>query len=265
MVVKRKYADKAEIPEKLRELYEEKDGDWVLSLDDDAPADMKGRLEEFRRNNVLLAKQRDELEAKLKQFGDVDADTVRRAMESLNKQQDEQIGGLLKKGEFDKVLELQKSKLEQSHKAQMAALQRERDEFKQKAGTLSGRFGDILLAQKLDEALAAKKLRLQPSAKDDLVARAKRVFRPTADVDDIAAADDATDLKGKPWTTQSWLDAQVATAGHLFEGGGGGGAGKGGGSLGGKTLYNRDDYVRDPAGFTRVADEIRAGKAAWAE
>jgi hypothetical protein len=50
---------------------------------------------------------------------------------------------------------------------------------------------------------------------------------------------------------------------HLFENGTGGGAHGGGG--GGGKVYKRADFRSDPKGFAVAAEEVRAGKAAWAQ
>jgi len=257
MALRKRYASKDDIPEAAQAFYEQAGSEWVLAIEGDDHPD-KGKIDKFRNDNIELRKR-------LEQYGDVDPETVSRAISSLAKQEDENLAGMAKRGEFDKVLAIEKDRLAKAHQAQLDALQSERDAFEGKAKTLGGRFGDILLAQKLDATLAAKKMRIHPSAKDDLIARARGVFIPNDDVTDIAPIDGAFDGQGKPYNSATWLDDQVAKAPHLFEGGGGGGARSGSGGNGGKTLYNRDDYSADPEGFAKVASEITAGNAAWQE
>tara|TARA_R110000822_G_scaffold137399_16_gene274918 strand:- start:201 stop:977 length:777 start_codon:yes stop_codon:yes gene_type:complete len=257
MTLKKRYPNDSDIPEAVRSFYTERDGNWVLDIENEDDVAGKRKLAEFRDQNL-------ELKAKLASFDGIDPDTVKRAMSSLSHQEDENISGMLKRGEFDKVLDMEKGRLAKSHQAQLEALQSERDVFEGKVKTLGGRFGDILLAQKIDATLAAKKMRIHPSAKDDLIARARGVFKANEDVSDIAPIDGVYDGQGKPYSSASWLDDQVAKAPHLFEGGGGGGARSGGGG-GSKALYNRDEYRNDPEGFARVSTEINEGKASWQE
>jgi hypothetical protein len=264
-MLKKRYTSQDDIPEAAKAFYTKADsGDWILDLEGEDNTD-KGKVAEFRQKNIELIERDKAITAKLAAFDGVDPETVKRALASLSKQQDEQVAGMMKRGEFDKVLEMEKGRLAQSHQAQLDALQGERNAFETKAKTLGGRFGDILLAQKIDEAMTSKKLRPHANARADLMARAKLVFSINDAVDDITPSEGVYDAKGKPYTAASWLDVQVAQAGHLFEGGTGGGAGRSGTGNAGKALYNRDDFQSDPEGFAKVSAEINDGKAAWQE
>ena len=71
MALKFKFKTKEEIPAEHLPLYAEREGAWVLDVDG---AVEKTKLDEFRNNNVELAKERDELK---KRYEDIDPDAVK--------------------------------------------------------------------------------------------------------------------------------------------------------------------------------------------
>lgn len=97
------YKQESEIPEGLKEHYEEKDGIWILS--GFVP---KAKLDEFRSNNRNLAKEKETLQAQLLKFKDIDP---AKYAESVEKLQELENNRLAEAGEW-KVL---KANLEQQH------------------------------------------------------------------------------------------------------------------------------------------------------
>jgi len=97
------YKTKEEIPEGIREHYEEKDGQWV-------PAGFvpKAKLDEFRTNNRNLAAEKEALQTQLLQFKDIDPDKYAEAVTKLQALENDR---LAEAGEW-KVL---KANLEQQH------------------------------------------------------------------------------------------------------------------------------------------------------
>ena len=71
MALKFKFKTKEEIPAEHLPLYAEREGAWVLDVDG---AVEKTKLDEFRNNNVELAKERDELK---KRYEDIDPGAVK--------------------------------------------------------------------------------------------------------------------------------------------------------------------------------------------
>lgn len=70
MPLKYKCKTKDEIPAEHLPLYAEREGAWVLDVDG---AVEKSKLDEFRNNNVALAKERDDLK---KRYEGIDPDAV---------------------------------------------------------------------------------------------------------------------------------------------------------------------------------------------
>jgi len=97
------YKTQEEIPEGLRDHYEEKDGAWVLQ--GFVP---KSKLDEFRTNNRNLAKEKEALQTQLLQFKDIDPDKYAEAVTKLQELENDR---LAEAGEW-KVL---KANLEQAH------------------------------------------------------------------------------------------------------------------------------------------------------
>ena len=97
------YKSQDEIPEGLKEHYEEKDGTWIL-----AGFVPKAKLDEFRSNNRDLAKDKETLQTQLLQFKDIDPGKYAEAVQNLQKLENDR---LAEAGEW-KVL---KANLEQQH------------------------------------------------------------------------------------------------------------------------------------------------------
>jgi len=97
------YKQESEIPENVKEHYEQKDGMWVLQ--GFVP---KSKLDEFRDNNRNLAREKEALQTQLLQFKDIDPTKYAEAVEKLQALENDR---LAEAGEW-KVL---KANLEQQH------------------------------------------------------------------------------------------------------------------------------------------------------
>src|SRR4051794_19471506 len=71
MALKFKFKSKDEVPAEMQNLYVEREGSWVLDVDG---AVDKAKLDEFRKNNLTLIKERDELKQR---FEGIDPEQVR--------------------------------------------------------------------------------------------------------------------------------------------------------------------------------------------
>ncbi len=117
-MLKQSYSTEAEIPDGLKEHYTAKDGIFILD-----GFVQKNKIDEFRTNNINLAKEKTELENQLLKFKDIDPDKY---ADSVQKLQELENNRLAEAGEW-KVL---KANLEQQHneaikaaKAQAASVQ----------------------------------------------------------------------------------------------------------------------------------------------
>src|SRR5690349_16833782 len=118
MALKFKFQTKDEIPAELLNLYAERDGAWVLDVDG---AVEKGKLDEFRNNNIALLKQLDEQK---KRFEGIDPAEVQKLAEEKRKLEEAQ---QLKTGEVEKVLENRLKSAKAEWDRQLTAVTSERD------------------------------------------------------------------------------------------------------------------------------------------
>src|SRR5438045_1267963 len=95
MAIKFRYQSKEEVPAEHQSLYVERDG--ALLLDVEGVVE-KGKLDEFRTNNVALLKQVEDLKTK---FQGIDPEQARQ-LEQARRELEEKTA--LKAGELDKVV-----------------------------------------------------------------------------------------------------------------------------------------------------------------
>jgi hypothetical protein len=207
MALKFKYQNRAEIPADAAAHYAERDGAWVL--DCDGVVD-KTKLDEFRQNNINLTRQLDE---HTRRFDGIDPDAVREAMETKRRLDE---GELLKKGDFDAVLQSRVSPFEKRAKDAEAL-----------AANANARLVELQINQ--GAVTAASKRGLVPSAIADLTARARSAFRLVNGAPVAVEADGQTPRLGKdgvtPISIDEWAEGLVKDAPHLFERNSGAGAG----------------------------------------
>ena len=210
MTLKNKFATKQEIPAEHQSLYLEQAGEWVLDHDG------RAKIEEFRANNIALTNQ-------LKRFEGIDPEAVRKTAEEKRKLEE---AAQLQAGEFEKVL--------------AARVKAERAGWDKNIAPKLAELDSVnaqLSAVRIDDAVLNEALKrgLRPTARLDLTARARAIFRMVNG--HPQAFDGDTPLMGKdgvtPLTLAEWVDALVSDAPHLFEANAGSGAaGSGGGATG---------------------------------
>jgi len=256
MALKYKYESKEKIPAEHLSLYAEREGVWQLDVDGVAD---KGRLEEFRSNNVALLKQVDELK---KRFEGIDPAEVRKLADEKQRLEEAQA---LKAGEFEKVLEARVKGVRTEVEKQLAGAAQERD-------ALNAR----LTAIQIDQAVVTEASRrgLRSVALPDITARARQAFRLVNGVPQALEADGQTVRAGRDGVTAltlaEWIDQQVSEAPHLFEsnaGGGAaghpGGAGSGGGNRSVKNPFRKETWnlteqMRLRKSDPQLADRLKA-------
>jgi hypothetical protein len=211
MPLKYKVKAKEEIPADQQALYVEREGAWYLDVEGAAD---KGKLDEFRANNLTLARERDELK---KRFEGIDPEEVRKLAEEKRRLEE---AAQLKAGEFDKVLAARLQAAKGEHDKQLAAVTGERDALHTR-----------LSAIQIDQAVVteASKRGLRASAIPDITARARGAFRLVDGSPTPFEADGKTVRAGKdgvaPMNLAEWVDTLVSDAPHLFEANAGGGSG----------------------------------------
>jgi hypothetical protein len=210
MALKYKLNSKAEVPAEHAAFYTERDGAFFLDVEG---AVEKAKLDEFRNNNVALAKERDELKQR---FDGIDPDEARAVLADKQKLEQEK---QLKAGEVDKVVETRVKAIKADLEKQVTSLTAERD-------SLNARLTTIQIDQGV--ITAATKRGLRPTAIADITARARAVFKLVNGTPAAFEADGKSVRYGRdgltPMTLEEWVDTQVSEAPHLFESNAGGGA-----------------------------------------
>jgi len=227
MTRKFKYQKQEEIPADLAGHYVQRDGSWFFDCDDGAE---KGRLDELRQNNSNISRQLDEQK---RRFDGIDPDAVRDAMEAKRKLDE---GELLKKGDFETVLQSRLSPFEKRAKEAEAL-----------AATANARLVELQINQ--GAVAAASKRGLAPTAIADLTARARSAFRLVNGAPVAVEADGQTPRLSKdgvsPMSFDEWADTLAAEAPHLFErnsGSGAAGSGSSGSGNGVKNPWRKESW-----------------------
>lgn len=208
-----------DVPEGQRDLYEEREGKFYLTVEDAVP---RGRLDEFRANNIKLLKEIDEIK---KQYGGMTAEQLKELKESHDI--------LMAEKEKQKEDELVKDKNIEELKAEWTKkLVKERDkgfaERDQEITALKGQLRKLQITNQLTQAAVSAKLN------DWAVKDAVRLGEMEFDLDEKGNPV-AYDLQGgtrtmrygkdgEPLTIAEWLGEQVAARpGWLPASTGGGG------------------------------------------
>jgi hypothetical protein len=205
-----------EVPETVRNLYTPEGDAFVLQVEGAVPKD---KLDEFRSTNIQLSQQ-------LEKFKNIDPAKYNELVD-LQRQLNE--GELLKAGKIDEVVNGRVA-------AMRAELENQRDTFKTRAEKSESQLALLMI----DSAARteAVKLGVEPTALDDVVLRARGVYRM---VEGSAVPQDAEGkvIYGKDGTTPmamtDWITGLKKSAPHLFAGSRGGGAGGGGRAATGST------------------------------
>ncbi|WP_448506608.1 hypothetical protein [Immundisolibacter sp.] len=227
MPLKFEVASLDEVDEPLRSLYSESNGKFVLGVEGVVP---KSKLDEFRNNNVQLARERDELANK---FRDIDPELYRTLTSEHQKLKDKK---LIDAGKIDELVE-------ERVKEMRKKLEQERDGYKDQFSTARSRLEKVLIDN--EASRYAVEMGCVETALDDIVMRARAQF--TLDNDDRAIAVDGDHkVYGAdgvtPLSIKEWMAGLVKRAPHLFkQSSGGGAAGSGGGPNSGATIKSKAD------------------------
>ena len=216
MKLKAIYQNSNEIPEGAAPFYEERDGSWHLSVEGMVH---KAKLEEFRTNNIELARERDDLRQKLE---GIDLDEYR---DLKSRADDIKAEKLLKKGDVDALIAERTGEMKREHEKALKKLQQTADE-----ATAS------LSRVMIDQALVAagSKHHVRPEAIEDLAARGRGVFRLEDGAPRAYGQDGKPiyDGNAEPLTIDQYVEQLARKAPHLFEPSTGTGGALGNGTAG---------------------------------
>jgi hypothetical protein len=215
-------AEYDKLPDVLKAEYNEEGGDYVLDVDE---KEYKGKLNEFRTNNVDLKRRHEEATRKAEKYKDVDPDKYAKALEALEKIEAMEEGELLKKGDVEAVVNKRLEAARKEHEAKLNAANGEKEKIGKEAATLRTKLGRITIHTQALSTLG-KIAAVRQGAADDIIGRAERVWRIDEHGDVVAVDDKGEPAFGKDGalTFEEWGQKLVQEAPHLFEGSKGGGA-----------------------------------------
>lgn len=197
----------------LRENYRQAGDHYVL--DAEGVEDVTGLKKVLEEVKADRSKLRAEIEKLKTSFGDVKPEDARRAMEELQRLQDEK---LLEAGKVDELLTKRTERMRSDHDAQVKAFQNEIANTRKENEKLTQRLEEVLIDTGLQSV--GVKVGVKPTAMQDLLLRGRVIWklhegRPTP------FRDDGSVLYGKnpntPMSMEEWVGSLQAEAPHLFE------------------------------------------------
>jgi hypothetical protein len=245
MPLKLTYPTKAEIPSEIQSHYAERDGAWHLDVEGGAVP--KAKLDEFRQTNITLAKERDELKAKVTKFDGIDLEVLKtKAAKAEELEQQLSKGG---GNDLDKVIVARLKPLQD----QLQSLTSERETLNKQLREKTVNEGALA---------AATKRGLKASAHEDVLARAGRSLK-LGDNGAVQVVDGSGQVRYSktdgvtPMTLEEWAGELIASAPHLFESNAGGGA-AGNGSGGAGTGGDVNPWKKETFNLTKQGQLVTA-------
>ena len=154
------------IPEGMTELYEAKDGKFVLKVEGVVP---KNKLDEFRNNNINLMKQRDEMQEKVDSFSDIDLEVAREAIKMKEELENKK---LFDEGQFEELLAKNTDRMKKENEKKILQMQEainnKDNELSNAKSLLSGMMVETEVTKVLEQRpqlTTAAKLLIQDRAK----------------------------------------------------------------------------------------------------
>lgn len=217
------FTDKSAIPDGLE--VSEVEGKFVVNVVD------KAKLDEFRENNVIIAKERDALKA----FKDTVSPIVGDDLAEFSKTYDtlrgvnQQVadGKLKASGDVDAEVEKRTKAMREDYERQLLAKATEARSASDRAVTSETKFKRTLIDQAITKAAINPDNGVESSALIDLMTRAYNVFK-VKDDGNVVPMDGEAVIYGNdgatPMTPDEWLGSLKKQAPHFFKRSAGGGA-----------------------------------------
>ncbi len=165
---------------------------------------IKGKLDQFRTNNVKLMKDNEALASK---YADVDMDQYSELLTKHNEQKDKK---LIDAGQIDELFDEKTKRLREDHNKYTKSLQSENDVYKRQLEGL------MIDASVRDNAI---KNGVASTAIDDVLLRAKAIFK-LKDGQAIPYDSDGnvkfSNGSSNPMTVEEWVKGLNEVAPHLF-------------------------------------------------
>lgn len=265
MAIKPIIASLDEVPEALRELYVKEGDSYVLEMDD---TEFKGKISEFRNNNIELAKENaslkeqaqlaQELKERLAAFGDVDPAAAKAAMEKMHAIEEKK---LIDAGEIDQVVEQRVAqrveRLRSDAEGKIKALEKAKDELQGQVDLFKGKLQNEVVDNALQKAVSSV-APVRKGAMQDILSRGRTIWSLDDDGMPIPKGSDGDVMYGKDGTKkitmEEWAQGLLLEAPYLFEGSAGGGANGNIGSGDGQKYVNATDQDTINANIEAIAN-----------
>lgn len=206
-----KFKTKEEVPEGLTAV--EKDGAYVVDVVE------KTKLEEFRTNNISLARERDELKNKVSTYASLigdDPDTFKGELEELRTTHQQVKDGKLKGTDaVEAEVTRRVASVKEGYDAQIKTLSTERDRERQGREALDARLRRSIIDSAVTQAILASDSGINPATTPDILSRAYKLFTvnekeelvPKQGDAVIYGSDGATPMSVKEWLQKLQVEA----------------------------------------------------------
>ena len=192
------------------------DGNYTLNLPDGVVS--KSRVDEFRNNNITLKKQLEEFQKRQLQIDNMvakdDYDALKAELQSrLDKEQ-------IDKGNIEEVVKDRMSRAQSEFTERQAILQRDLEDKQSKFEKLHSDFQNSEIQAKLVTELN-RVGKIRTGAENDLLERARKVWRLNENNSLVAFKQDGTEMFGanaEPITVSEYCSDQLTDAAHCYEG-----------------------------------------------
>ena len=200
----------------------------------------ESKLSEFRDKNIQLSKDNEDLIAvstRLKGIVGDDADAFVADVEDMRSIRQRVKDGDLKEGRHvEEAIAKRTEEMRKGYIDQLSAESREKNVWKQRAEQENQRYKEQVVVSSIRAACSNPELGVLPNAVDDVIERAKRVFR-VSDDGKLSAFNGEAMIYGADGASsvspQEWVSKLRETQGYFFKGShGGGGGSEGGGGRG---------------------------------
>lgn len=253
MHLKRIVDNLEQVEEKYRDLYKkEADGKYHLQADEDP--EQKAKLDEFRQNNIKLAK---DLKTVQDTLAGIDLEEYKELKKTSQGIKDQQ---LIAAGKIDEVVAERTARMKSDFEAQLKAIQKSLEDTTKERDTLSGKYATELIEGRVMRAITTLAVP-RKEAVADILNRARNTF--TLENGELTPKTDGKILYGKdgksPLSIEEYAQNLVTDGPHLFEstaGGGAQGSQKGGGGSRGTGKIDEATWKNMSPG-----EKLKAGRA----
>lgn len=251
-----------DVPEAQRALYVRTEDGFILDIDD---KEYRGKISEFRDNNIALKRQLDaareaekeleKLRATVQKYGDLDPEKAREAMSRIQEIEEQ---NLLDAGKMDEVIAQRTERMRQDYEGRLQALSKKHEttdgELKHFRSLYTNTVIEAGLQRAVSEVAAPR-----AGAMQDILARGRTVWSVDEQGNPVPRDAQGTVRYGKdgkePITMKEWAEALVLDAPYLFEGSAGGGSTGSRGDNAGKRVS-----AGDQSALNNNIEAIAAGK-----